>query len=118
MINCEIYRGCVISQILRTEVPTNPAGNPSDECVQLTRITGVTFQIKCARLYYVLVVTFSINNNMKLSKSLKQEFKKTISGNKHGSKITTQSKHNNLDYMTDPKYLNFENFVCSLIKIR
>ena len=55
---------------------------------------------------------------MKLLKNLKQGFKKTISGNKHRSKITTQSKHNNLDYMTDPKYLKFENFVCSLIQIR
>ena len=49
----------------------------------------------------VPVIPLSINNNIKFLENLKQRFKRTISWNKYRSKITTQPKNNNLDYMID-----------------
>ena len=52
-----------------------------DNPVDSTQARGVKFQIKNAKLY-VLVVTFSINDNMKFLENVKQVFKRTISWNK------------------------------------
>ena len=49
-----------------------------DNPVDSTQARGVKFQIKNAKLY-VLVVTFSINDNMKFLENVKQVFKRTIS---------------------------------------
>ena len=61
-----------------------------------TEATNATCQINNTKLY-VLVVTLSINNNIKFSENLKQEFKRTISWNNNRSEMTTQSRNNNLD---------------------
>ena len=55
---------------------------------------------------YVLVVTLSINDNIKILENLKQGFKRTISWNKYGSEIKTLHKNNKLDYMIDPTFRN------------
>ena len=52
-------------------------------------ITDVDFKITNTNLY-VPVVTLSINDKIKFLETLKQEFKLTISWNKHRSEITTQ----------------------------
>ena len=67
--------------------------------------TGATFQINNAKLY-LLVVTLSIDNNIKFLENIKQGFKRTISWNKYRSEITTQPKNNNLDYLIDPTFRN------------
>ena len=55
---------------------------------------------------YVQVATLSINNNNKFFENIKQGFKRTISWNKYRSEIITQTKNNNLDYLTDPTFRN------------
>ena len=52
-------------------------------------ITDIDFKITNTNLY-VPVVTLSINDKIKFLETLKQEFKLTISWNKHRSEITTQ----------------------------
>ena len=55
---------------------------------------------------YVQVATLSINNNNKFFENIKQGFKRTISWNKYRSEIITQTKNNNLYYLTDPAFRN------------
>ena len=84
----------IISKISRTpEVAAYPGANLWSQ-LDSNRIT--TCQINNAKLY-VLVVTLSINNKIKFSENLKQEFKRTISWNNNRSEMTTQSTNNNLD---------------------
>ena len=47
-----------------------------------------------------------VNENVKFLENIKQGFKRTISWSKYRSKITTQPKNNNLDYLTDPTFGN------------
>ena len=61
-------------------------------------ITEVIFMIPSSK-HYIPVVTFSMNDNIKLLKKRKLGFKITISWNKCISKITTQPKK--LYYMLD-----------------
>ena len=51
--------------------------------------TGLEFQIKDAKLY-IPVVTLSKENDKKLLKQLKSEFKRTVKWNKYISKMTIQ----------------------------
>ena len=55
---------------------------------------------------YVLVVTLTINNNIKFLENLTQGLQKRISWNKYRSEITAQPKNSNLDYMIDPTFSN------------
>ena len=55
---------------------------------------------------YVPIVTLSINDNITFLENIKQGLKRTISLNKYKSKITTQTKNNNLDDFIDPVSTN------------
>ena len=55
---------------------------------------------------YVPVVTLSINDNIKFLENIKQILKRTKSWNNYRSEIATQTKNNNLDYLTDPTFRN------------
>ena len=66
---------------------------------------------------YIQVFTLSINDNIKFLENIKQEFKRTISWNKHRSEITTQPKNNNIDYLIDPTLRNNRLFVFSFKNI-
>ena len=68
-------------------------------------ITGKNFIISSTKVY-VPVVTLSINDNIKFLDNIKQGFKRTVSWNKYRSEITTQSKNNNLDHMSDLTFRN------------
>ena len=70
-----------------------------------TRTTSVTFRINNPKLY-VPLVTLSINDNINFLENMKQGFKRTISWKKYRSEIKTQTNSNNLDYFTDPIFLN------------
>ena len=48
-----------------------------------------------------------INDNIEFLENIKQGFKRTISWDKYRSKITTQTKNNNLDYLIELDY-NFD----------
>ena len=77
-------------------------GNPP---VAATATTSARFRINNAKSY-APVVTLSIDDNIKFLKNIKQGFKRTISWKKYRSKITTQPKNNNLDYLMDPTFRN------------
>ena len=51
-----------------------------------------------------LILNPSINDNIKFLEKIKQGFKRTVSWNKHRSKIITKPKDSNLDYMIDPTF--------------
>ena len=93
LINCKIEldlswsKNCIISEISRTPyVAANSATNPP-------------------RLY-VPAITFSIKDNIKFLRNIKQGFKRTVSWHKYRTGITTQPKNNNLGYLIDPDFRN------------
>ena len=98
LINCQIEldlswsRYCLKSEISRAPaVPANPNVNPPVPAAAEAQATSATFQRNNAK-FYVLVVTFSVNDNIKFLESTKQGFKITISWNKYRSEIITQPK--------------------------
>ena len=99
MCNLPCSKNCIISEISGRTAVTG------DNSVEAILTTGTTFQIKNAKLY-VSVVTFYINDNIKLLEQLKQGFRRTISRNKYRFEILTQDNINALDYMVDPTFRN------------
>ena len=63
------------------------------------------FKIKDCK-FYVPVVTLSAENDDKLLEQLKTGFKRTIKWNKYRSKMSNQTKNNNLNYLIDPTFIN------------
>ena len=55
---------------------------------------------------YVPVVTLSAENDNKLLEQLKTGFKGTIKWNNYRSKMSNQTKNNNLNYLIDPTFTN------------
>ena len=79
--------------------------NMSKTCLLIEEddhITDASFTNTSTKIY-VIVVTLSINNNIKLLENIKQGFKRTISWNKYRSEITVQPKTNDLDYLIDSR---------------
>ena len=75
----------------------------SANCV-ITNSTGTgTFTTTDTKLY-VLVVTLSTLDNTKLLEQMKSGFRRTISWNKHQSKVPTETQNQHLDYLTDPNF--------------
>ena len=78
--------------------------------------TSATFKITDTK-FYALVVTLSTEDDNKLLKQLKREFKRTIRWNKYRSEMTNQAKTSNLNNLIDPTFnrvnrllvLSFEN---------
>ena len=83
----------------------NPNARPPVADRPARQKTGATFQINNAKLYF-LIVTLSINDDIKFLENIKQGFKRTISWNKYRSEVTKQPKHNNLDTLIDPTFRN------------
>ena len=65
---------------------------------------------------YVLIVTLSINENIKFLENIKQRFKRTISWNKYRSEIITQPKSNNSNYLIHPTFRNINRLFAFLLK--
>ena len=112
LINCEIEldlswpRNCIKYEIWRTlGVPASSNPNPPINCVPPAPTTSATFQVNKAKLY-VLVVTLSINDNIKFFEPLKQGFRGTVSWKKFRSEIRTEPKIINLHGMIDPTFRN------------
>ena len=68
---------------------------------------GLEFKITDTKLY-VTVNTLSKESDIKLLEQLKAGFKRTLKWNKYGSQITVQLKNNNLNYLIDPTWTNFD----------
>ena len=62
-----------------------------------------SFQIKDTKLY-VLVVTLSTQENIKLLKQLESGFKRTINWNKYLVKTTSQAQNRYLDFLIYPSF--------------
>ena len=94
LINCDVKLNLLCSkECAISEIPIKPAtaGNPNARRPVTDRpagqITVAAFEINNAKLY-VIVVTLSINDNIKLLENMKQTFKRTISRNKYRSELT------------------------------
>ena len=72
--------------------------------------TYATFEITDTNLY-VPAVTLSTEDDNKLSEQLKTGFKRTIKWNKYRSKMSNQTKTNNLNYLIDPTFTKVNRFV-------
>ena len=95
-------------------MPGDPDANPAVSDAAAIQATSAKFQINNAKLY-VLVITLSINNNIKCLENIKQGFKRTISWNKYMSEITTQTNNNNLVDLIDLTFRNINRlFLLSL----
>ena len=67
---------------------------------------------------YVPVVTLSKENDTKLLEQLKSGFKRTIKRNKYRSQMNVQPQNNNLNYLIDLTFTNFNRlFVLSFQRI-
>ena len=66
---------------------------------------SAAFKIKECKLY-VPVVTLSADNDNKLLEQFKTGFKRTIKWNKYRSKMSNQTKNNNLNHLIDPTFTN------------
>ena len=82
-------RYCIISEISRT-FKAVPNTNPVVYKVTSQTI-NVKFQANNNKLYF-LVVTVSINDNIKFLENIKEGLKRTIPCNKYRYKITTQTE--------------------------
>ena len=91
LINCEVesnlwwVKNYVISEKLNTlQGVADSNANPPILTTKETLTNRATFQINNTDLY-VVIVTLSINDNIKFLESIKQRFKRKISWNKYRS---------------------------------
>ena len=68
--------------------------------------TGLEFKITDTKSH-VPLVNLSKENDTKLLEQLKTGFKRTIKWNKYRSQMTVQPQNNNLNYLIDPTFTNF-----------
>ena len=123
LINCEMEldlkwtKNFLIFEILRTAAVTgNANANPTVPALATIATNSTMFQINNAK-FYAPVFILSINVNINFLENIKKGFKRTIYWNKYRSKITTQPKNNNLDYLIDSTFRNFNRlFVLSFKK--
>ena len=90
---------CVISEISRR--PEVGGDNP----VNTKLTTGATFTINNTK-FYVLIVSLSINDNIKFLEYIKQGFKRKTSWSKYRSQIKTQPWNDKLDYLINTTFRN------------
>ena len=108
LINCEVesnlwwVKNYVISEKLNTlQGVADSNANPPILTTKETLTNRATFQINNTDLY-VVIVTLSINDNIKFLESIKQRFKRKISWNKYRSEPKQQG--NLLDYSNHKNY--------------
>ena len=104
LINCEIililswYKECVlVGRAFR---------GPPAAANRIIYPTDARFEITDCKLY-VPAITLSVENDNKLLEQLKSGFRITINWNKYISQMSNQSKNNNLNYLIDPTFSNF-----------
>ena len=101
LINCEItlilswYKECVLVGRAFRGPPATAINSP----------TSAKFEITDCKLY-VPMVTLSAENDNKLLEQLKSGFRIAIKWNKYMSKMSNQTKINNLNYLIDPTLSN------------
>ena len=115
LIDCEVEliltwsKNCALADMTRRNAEGN---NPV-----IVPPPGLEFKITDTKLY-VLVVTLSKENDIKLLEQLKTGFKRTIKRNKYRSQVTIQPQNNNLNYLIGPTFTDVNRlFVLSLQRI-
>ena len=106
LINCEILIltwsvNCVIKDRLHREADPNT----NLGVVGIFNPINATFKITC-RKFYVPVITLSVQEDNKLFEQLKIGFKRTIKWDKYISKMSNQTKNDNLNYLIHPSFTN------------
>ena len=108
LINCEVEliltwsKNCYLADMKgRNPQFNNPVIVPPAE---------LEFKITDTKLY-VPVVSLSKENDIKLLKQLKSGFKRTIKWNKYRSQMAIQPQNNNLNYLTDPSFINVTDYL-------
>ena len=102
LISCEVSlelkwdKNCVITSLEQRDI----GGGNRDNAP-----TGATLAINDCRLY-VLAVTLSKDDEIKLLTNLKSGFKREIIWNKYRSQMTTEAVNNNLNILIDPTFTN------------
>ena len=104
-INCEINliltwsENCEIKR--KEKRDSDPDADPAGDAV--SNPTNATFKITVTKLY-VSVITLSKKDHNRLLEQLKTGFKKNIKMNKYRSKMSKETKTNNLNYLIDPAF--------------
>ena len=102
LIRCEIFlelkwnKNCVITSLEQRQVDAGPP-------VVNGTTTGATLAVNDCKLY-VLVVTLSKDDEIKLLTNLKSGFKRQIIWNKYRSQMTAEAINNNLNILIDPTF--------------
>ena len=105
LINCEINliltwsENCEIKR--KEKRDSDPDADPAGDAV--SNPTNATFKITVTKLY-VSVITLSKKDHNRLLEQLKTGFKKNIKMNKYRSKMSKETKNNNLNYLIDPAF--------------
>ena len=108
LVDCEVSltlswsETCVITSLKKRLVAAAQGGNPA---VYDDSPTNATFEITDCKLYVPVVISSAENDN-RLSEQLKTGFKRTIKWNNNRSKISNQTKNNNLNHLIDPTFTN------------
>ena len=117
LINCEVelifiwLKNCVLINKSRRD-----ADYDADPIVyEIHNSEKGIFQIADPKLY-VPVVTLSKENDIKLLEQLKLGFKKIIKWDKYRSQMTIQPQNNNLNYLIDPTFTNFNRYLFCLFQ--
>ena len=106
LINCEVeliltwFKNCVL-----IDKSTREADYDAD-LYEIDNPENAIFEITDIKLF-VPVVTFSKEHEIQLLEQLKTGFKRTIKWNKYRSQMSIQPKNNNLNYLNDPTFTNF-----------
>ena len=107
LISCEISLNLTWSKNSVTTCKATKDAD-SDAYPPVTAINNpknAAFKIKDTKLY-VPVATLSAESDNKILEQLKTGFKRTIKLNKYRSKVSNQTKNNNLNYLVDPTFTN------------
>ena len=94
LINCEI--NLILTWSEKCALTSKTTRDAVPAVTGIDNLTNAIFQITDTKLY-VPVVTLSTKNGKKLLEQLRTGFNRTIKWNKYWSKMTNQTKNNNLN---------------------
>ena len=82
----------------------------SKKCVTSSVVGKTEFSIKDTKLY-ILVVTLSTEDNVKLFKQLESSFKRTINWNKYHSKLEKLPQNRYFNYLINQNFQGLNSFI-------
>ena len=94
MLKSLFHSNILVNDLPLTNCETELHLSWKKDCVLIehpNNITGLNFMITSTKLH-ATVVTWSINDNVKILENIKQEFKRTTSWNKYNNKNKNKNK--------------------------